>query len=56
MTLMLWLALSTIVGLLGRDRALGFVGNFVFALLFSPILMLLILLITMPTKTNGSSR
>lgn len=51
MTPALWIALSVIVGLLGRDRTLGFAGYFTFSLLFSPILMLLVLLLGSPRRS-----
>lgn len=43
-----WILFSIIVGLAGRHRALGFWGFFLASLFLSPILMLLVLLVTQP--------
>jgi hypothetical protein len=43
-----WLLAAILVGLAGRDRALGFWGFFVLSLLLSPIPVVLVLLLTAP--------
>jgi hypothetical protein len=48
-----YIALSAIVGYLGRKRLIGFAGFFILSVLLSPLVMALILL---GTKPNVSSR
>jgi hypothetical protein len=48
-----YIALSAIVGYLGRKRSIGFAGFFILSVLLSPLVMALILL---GTKPNVSSR
>ncbi|MDQ2695197.1 MAG: hypothetical protein M3Z21_07440 [Pseudomonadota bacterium] len=45
-TPVLWILLSLLAAYLGRNTTIGFVGFLLLSLLFSPILGLLILLIT----------
>ena len=40
----LWVLLSWIVGMLGRERRFGFFGNFLVSLLFSPLVGVIVLL------------
>ena len=40
--------LSALVGWLGRDRVIGFAGFFVLSLLFSPFVMALALVVSVP--------
>lgn len=42
--LLLWVLLSCVIGLLGRNRRFGFVGNFLVSFLFSPLVGLIVLL------------
>lgn len=42
--MILWVAASTLIGLLGKDKRFGFFGNFIVALLFTPIVGALVLL------------
>jgi hypothetical protein len=51
--LFLWLLPSLAVGLLGRDRAIGFLGFFLLSLLVSPVLSLIVLLITTPRRRRA---
>jgi hypothetical protein len=44
-----WVLTSLALGYLGRGRAMGFWGFFLFSLLFSPLLCLLLLLLTAPS-------
>ena len=44
----LWVFLSALVGWLGRDRAIGFAGFFVLSLLFTPFVMALVLVVSVP--------
>jgi hypothetical protein len=44
------------VGLLGTTRRLGFLGFFFLSLVFSPPLVLVILLLTRPVPTDRSRR
>lgn len=41
---LLWIGLSWVIGLLGRDKKFGFFGNFVIALIFSPLVGAIVLL------------
>ncbi|SNR80285.1 hypothetical protein [Puniceibacterium sediminis] len=43
-----YLGLCAIVGLLGRDRALGFGGSFIFAIILTPLIVAIMLLLTQP--------
>ncbi len=52
----IWVTLSVIVGLLGRDRAFGFWFFFICSLLLSPILMLLVLLLSALTERKRRAR
>jgi hypothetical protein len=43
-----WVLAAVLVGLAGRDRALGFWGFFALSLFLSPIPVILVLLLTAP--------
>jgi hypothetical protein len=49
--ILLLVALSALVGWLGRDRAIGFAGFFVLSLIFTPFITSLVLLVSMPRST-----
>jgi hypothetical protein len=51
---LVYVALSAIVGFLGRKRSVGFVGFFTFAILLSPLIAGLILLATTPGSNKSS--
>lgn len=51
-----WILLSIFVGFAGRQRALGFWGFFLASLFVSPLLMLLVLLVTQPRTELDRSR
>ncbi|MBP2229019.1 hypothetical protein [Azospirillum agricola] len=42
--LLLWLLLSVLIGLLGRNKRFGFIGNFLVSFLFSPLVGIIVLL------------
>lgn len=44
--LVIWFFLSVVVGYSGRNRAFGFWGIFLASMFFSPILVMLVLLLT----------
>ena len=46
--LIIYVAISAIVGFIGRDRSVGFAGIFTLSLLISPIAMALVLLVAAP--------
>ncbi|HVR98287.1 MAG TPA: hypothetical protein VMW27_16855 [Thermoanaerobaculia bacterium] len=46
-----WIGLSALAGYVGRDRMLGFWGFFFLSLLFSPILFLIVLFLTVPKRS-----
>lgn len=43
-----YLALCAVVGLFGRDRALGFGGAFVISIILTPLIVAIMLLLTQP--------
>jgi hypothetical protein len=45
LVILLYLALAVLVGFLGRKRAVGFAGCFVLALLLTPVVMALVLMV-----------
>jgi hypothetical protein len=45
LVIILYVALAALVGLLGRKRAVGFAGCFVLALLLTPVVMALALMV-----------
>ncbi len=46
LVIILYVALAALVGFLGRKRAVGFAGFFVLALLLTPVVMALALMVT----------
>ena len=48
----LYVALSLLVGFLGRRRTIGFAGFFVLSLLVSPFVMAFVLLVGLPHRTS----
>ncbi|MGF7174133.1 hypothetical protein [Azospirillum doebereinerae] len=42
--MLIWLFLSVVVALLGRNKRFGFVGNFLVSFLFSPLVGVIVLL------------
>lgn len=42
--MLLWIALSWVIGMLGREKRFGFFGNFLVAFLFSPVVGAIVLL------------
>lgn len=42
--MLLWIALSWVIGMLGREKRFGFFGNFLVAFLFSPLVGAIVLL------------
>jgi ABC-type multidrug transport system permease subunit len=50
---LVYVALSAIVGFLGRKRSVGFVGFFTFAILLSPLIAGLTLLATTPGSNKS---
>ncbi|MQX35698.1 hypothetical protein [Roseospira navarrensis] len=57
-TFLLWIGLSWVVGLLGRDKKFGLFGNFLVALIFSPLVGFIVLLASddRPTVARRPSR
>jgi hypothetical protein len=45
-----YLAFSILVGLCGSQRRMGFTGTFILSLLVTPVIALIILLITGPSR------
>ena len=48
--LILYVVFSILVGLCGSQRRMGFVGTFIVSLLLTPILVLIVLLLTGPAQ------
>jgi hypothetical protein len=57
---LVYLALSVVVGRLGRKRSIGFAGFFALSLLLTPILIGIVLLVTSPkdsaVREDGAGR
>ena len=51
--IVLYFALSLLVGFLGRGRSIGFIGYFLLSLIVSPLVMALVLLVGMPRQTTS---
>jgi len=51
-----YLVFGILVGLCGTQRRLGFTGTFLLSLVITPVLMLLILLITGPSRRAEMAR
>ena len=50
----IWFVGSIVVGLFSRGRKLGFWGGFVLSILFTPIIMVIVLMITQPRAKTGN--
>jgi FtsH-binding integral membrane protein len=48
--LILYVVFSILVGLCGSQRRMGFIGTFIMSLLLTPILVLIVLLLTGPAQ------
>jgi len=48
--LILYIVFSLLVGLCGSQRRIGFVGTFFLSLLFTPVIVLIVLLLTGPSR------
>lgn len=51
-----WILASVALGYAGRDRLIGFWGFFLLAMLFSPPLCLVLLILTAPRKRRRAVR
>jgi hypothetical protein len=51
-----WILASCALGFLGRNRAMGFWGFFLFSLILSPLLCLGLLLLTAPLPRGRQTR
>jgi hypothetical protein len=47
---LLYLAFSILVGLAGSQRRMGFTGTFILSLLLTPVVVLIVLLLTGPSQ------
>lgn len=47
---LLWLLLAAAVGYMGRDRAAGFLGTFLAAVFFTPLVVVIVLLLSQPAR------
>jgi hypothetical protein len=48
--LILYVVFSLLVGLCGSQRRMGFIGTFLLSLLFTPVIVLIVLLLTGPSQ------
>lgn len=48
--LILYIVFSILVGICGSQRRMGFIGTFIVSLIFTPILVLIVLLLTGPSQ------
>ena len=48
--LILYIMFSLLVGLCGSQRRMGFVGTFLSSMLFTPVVVLIVLLLTGPSQ------
>ncbi len=46
--LLLWILLAAFVGYLGRHRAAGFLGSFLASLIFTPLAVVIVLILSRP--------
>lgn len=58
---LLWVGLSWVIGVLGKDRRFGFFGNFLISFIFSPVVGVIVLLAsdsrgTVPPRKYRKSR
>ncbi len=51
---LIYLLLSVLVGLLGSQRRIRFLGTFVLSILFTPIAVFAVLYLTEPVRRAGS--
>jgi len=47
---LIWLLLAALVGYMGRNRAAGFVGTFIAAVLFTPLIVAIVLIASQPAR------
>jgi hypothetical protein len=47
--LILYIVFSLLVGLCGSQRRMGFIGTFIVSILFTPVVVLIVLLLTGPS-------
>jgi len=50
MTILLWIFFSFIVGIIGSDKTIGFLGGFLWSLILSPVIGLIIVIVS---KSNA---
>lgn len=48
--LILYVVFCILVGICGSQRRMGFIGTFILSLILTPVLMLIILLLTGPSR------
>jgi FtsH-binding integral membrane protein len=46
----LYVVFSILVGICGSQRRMGFIGTFIVSLLFTPVIVLIVLLLTGPAQ------
>ena len=49
-TIVLYIVFCVLVGLCGSQRRMGFIGTFILSLFVTPVIMLIILLLTGPSQ------
>lgn len=53
MWIVLWIVLSVVAGILGKDRKCGFIGAFICSILLSPIVGFILVLASRQKKTQA---
>jgi hypothetical protein len=48
--LILYVVFCVLVGICGSQRRMGFIGTFIVSLIFTPVLVLIVLLLTGPSR------
>ncbi len=54
--IIIYVIFCLLTGLCGVQRRMGFLGTFIFALLVTPVVVLLVLLLTAPSRRFESQR
>ena len=52
----IYIVFCILTGLCGSQRRMGFIGTFIVSLLFTPVLILIVLLLTGPTRISWHRR
>jgi hypothetical protein len=56
LALITYVVFCILVGICGSQRRMGFIGTFIVSLLFTPVIVLIVLLLTGPTRISWHRR